>query len=117
MGVNPKRLVHVRSGIFDPDPEPNPFPIAILLLGIVGALGIALWTNPGMVNNLMIMLNPEVAKETEENRKAMLDTMKYILIITALICLTIALFYYWRYSAQKREEKRLMRKRRRLVTI
>lgn len=76
---------------YDPDPSPGILTI-VSIIAVVG--GLALWTNPNVINNLMVMFNPEIAEYEEQKRKDMLNTLKWIAIIVAIIGGILLLLWY-----------------------
>lgn len=86
--------------VYDPDPDPSPGLMTIFaIIAVVG--GLALWTNPGVLNNLMVMFNPEIAEYEEKKREDMLNTLKWIAIIVAIIG-GILLLVWWSSRRKRR---------------
>lgn len=77
---------------YDPDPDPFPFTLIIggaLALGLIG-----LWTNPNALNNFMMMINPDLMKLEEERLKTQLESLRYMVLIVALILGAIVLMWF-----------------------
>ena len=104
-----QKAVYVRRGIapmYDPDPDPDPIGvIAIAILAVIGVTGGALFTNPNLVNNFMMMIDPSL-KELEEDRlEAQKEMVKTIGIVLALIAIVVVIYIFWRWNTQKKEAK------------
>ena len=80
-------------GYYDPDPDPSPGIGIFILIGLAVG-GIGLWTNPGVINNILMMIRPELIEVEEERLKAQVESIKYICIIVAIIAATILLFWW-----------------------
>ena len=104
-----QKVVYVRRGIapmYDPDPDPDPFGIVgIAILAVIGITGGTLFTNPNIINNILMMFDPEL-KELEEDRlKAQEETVRMIGIVMALIAIIVVVYIFWRWNTQKKEAK------------
>lgn len=75
--------------------DPNPNPVKFVVWAIIGLISVFLWTNPGAINNIMLMLNPQLAKLREEEIRAQRETIRYILLIISVICGVVILVYIW----------------------
>jgi len=80
-------------GYYDPDPDPG-IGLGIFILIGLAVGGIGLWTNPNVINNIMMMLNPELAELEKERLKAQVESIKYICIIIAIAAAAILLFWW-----------------------
>jgi len=85
---------------YDPDPNPASYIIWI----VVGLIALFLWTNPNAINNIMLMLNPQLAKLEEEKIKAQMETMRYIVLMILVICGVVVLIYLM----ERKKKKRIM---------
>ena len=81
-------------GYYDPDPDPDPFPFALIILAALAVGGLAMWTNPNALNNIMYLLNPDLAKLEEERQKAQLESLRYIVLIVALVLGAIVVLWF-----------------------
>lgn len=88
------------------DPDPDPFPWVILLV----VAGVALWTNPDVVNNIMFILNPELAKIAREKQEAQLKTIMWVVALVTGICGLWMLIWWW--ERRQRTKLRNMARRR-----
>ena len=84
--------------IYDPDPDPSPFPWVLVL--IVGA--VILWSQPNLLNNIIFMFNPDLAKLEAEKVKAQQDMWRAILII-CIACMGV--FALWLYLKSREKHK------------
>lgn len=76
------------------DPDPDPFPFTLILIGVMALAGIGLWTNPNALNNLMMMMKPELMKLEEERLKTQLESLRYIVLIAALCLGAIVILWF-----------------------
>jgi len=105
-----QKTVYVRRPIFDPDPDPDPIGvIAIAILAVIGVTGGALFTNPNLVNNFMMMLDPSLKELEKERLEAQQEMVRTIGIVMALIAIVVVIYIFWRWSAQKKEAKTRIR--------
>lgn len=105
-----QRPVYVRRPIYDPDPDPDPIGvIAIGILAVIGVIGGALFTNPNVLTNLQLMLDPEL-KEIEEKRiEAQKEMMTIIGIVMVLVAIIVLAYIFWRWNTRKKEAKARIR--------
>lgn len=94
-----RRTIRV-IGYYDPDPNPG----SLLVWAIVGLIALFLWTNPNAINNIMLMLNPQLAKLEEEKIKAQMETLRYILLMVLAVCGVVLLIYL----SERKKRKRMM---------
>lgn len=107
-----QRPVYVRRQVIPPmyDPDPDPIGvIAIAILAVIGVTGGALFTNPNIVNNFMMMLDPSLKELEKERLEAQQEMVRTIGIVLALIAIVIVIYIFWRWSAQKKEAKARIR--------
>lgn len=105
-----QKLVYVRRALtprYDPDPDPDPIGVvAIAILAIIGVAGGTVLTNPNILNNILMMLDPEL-KEVEEKRieanKQLMTTVGIVMVLVAVIVLA---YIWWRWNMQKKEARK-----------
>lgn len=105
-----QKVVYVRRPIaprYDPDPDPDPIGvIAIATLALIGVAGGTVLTNPNILNNILMILDPEL-KDIEEKRleanKQLMTTIGIVMVIVAVIVLA---YIWWRWNTKKKEAKR-----------
>lgn len=104
--------VYVRRGLrvpmFDPDPDPIGV-VAIAILAIIGVTGGALFTNPNIVNNFMMMLDPELKDVEEKRLEAQKQLTTTIGIVMVIIAVLVIFYIFWRWNTQKKEAKKRIR--------
>jgi len=109
---------YVRAPIFDPDPDPFIVATSTIIALVLGAVGIGLWTNKGVLNNIIVALNPGILELEEKRIESQKDAYRSMVLIIALIVIAIGIFLYWRgkteegiLKRERRAQRRVYRKR------
>ena len=98
---------------YDPDGyyDPDPFIgigtiIAICVIGgVIGGTSIAI-QNPKFFDHLLMMINPEIAKQAEEERKASKEFWRIVLIIVLIVAVLAGILLFVKYSKKKKRRRR-----------
>jgi len=114
--VSTKQKYYVRAPLFDPDPDPFVITTSVIVALVFGVAGIGLYANKNILNNLLLTFNPKIQelmdKQTEAEIKkaeAMMDAMRSLVLIVAIIVLGLGMFMYYR----EKQRETLMKKERR----
>lgn len=75
--------------------------LTIAILAVLGIIGGATATNPNLWNNVLALIDPDIA-ELEESRQ---ETYKIIGIMLILVVLIVGIFALWQYSKQQKDQK------------
>jgi hypothetical protein len=82
--------------------DPDPIDPATLTWIALGLIALFLWTNPNAINNIMFMLNPQLAKLEEEKIKAQQETIRYIVLMVLVIAGVVILIYFMERKKRRR---------------
>jgi len=74
--------------------DPDPFPFTLIIGGALALGLIGLWTNKNALNNFMMMINPDLQKLEEERLKAQLESLRYMVLIIALVLGAIVILWF-----------------------
>jgi len=107
---NKQKVVYVRRAVsprYDPDPDPDPIAIIpIAILAIIGVVGGTVLTNPNILNNILMMIDPKLKDIEEERIEAMKHVATAVAIVMVIVALLVLAYIFWRWNTQKKEAKR-----------
>lgn len=122
MSEKEKRPIVVVRPRYDPDPQvtydPDPLGVtAFIILSLIGVAGLGVGTNPNLLNNAILALNPKLAEQDFEKERLRQETMqdlfKLIGAIAVAVSLVSLIYIFWRWKVRKKEMKAFRRRRRR----